>query len=89
MSVVRELIGHGIGKVFHAAPAVLHHRNMRTGCMAVGQTFTIEPIFTLGSRLHRCLPDGWTLMTLDGSLSAQSEHTVLITATGVEVLTQT
>jgi hypothetical protein len=55
--------------------------------MAVGQTFTIEPILTLGSRRHRCLNDGWTLVTADGSLAAQFEHTVLITEGGAEVLT--
>eukprot|EP00882_Tetradesmus_deserticola_P032718 GHRQ01037271.1.p2 GENE.GHRQ01037271.1~~GHRQ01037271.1.p2 ORF type:complete len:104 (+),score=40.19 GHRQ01037271.1:445-756(+) len=88
MSVVQEFVGHGIGKVFHAAPAVLHHRNWRPGSMAVGQTFTIEPILTLGGRKVCTWPDGWTVVTADGSLTAQFEHTLLVTADGVEVLTR-
>ncbi|GBF92100.1 methionine aminopeptidase [Raphidocelis subcapitata] len=88
LSVVREYVGHGIGAAFHAAPSVLHHRNGRPGEMVLGQTFTIEPILTLGSRHHRCWPDGWTLVTLDGSLAAQFEHTLLITEDGAEVLTK-
>jgi methionine aminopeptidase len=136
MSIVQELVGHGIGRVFHAAPAVLHHRsvapcvmgrdggarrpaaaalrpylrryhkhplltakhtiplfgfnrrNQRPGVMQRGQTFTIEPILTLGSRHHRCWSDGWTLVTADGSLAAQFEHTLLITDGGAEVMTR-
>jgi methionyl aminopeptidase len=88
MSVVREFVGHGIGKVFHAAPAVFHHRNWRPGSMVLGQTFTIEPILTLGGRKNRTWPDGWTVVTADGSLTAQFEHTLLVTEDGVEVLTQ-
>jgi methionyl aminopeptidase len=88
MSIVRELLGHGIGRRFHAGPMVLHHRNGRPGVMVPGQTFTIEPILTLGSRHHRGWPDGWTLVTVDGSLSAQFEHTLLVTGEGLEVLTQ-
>jgi methionine aminopeptidase len=53
MSVVQDMVGHGIGRQFHAAPAVLHHANQRPGTMQLGQTFTIEPILTLGSRHHR------------------------------------
>ncbi|WIA28869.1 hypothetical protein OEZ86_011394 [Tetradesmus obliquus] len=87
MSVIREFVGHGIGKVFHAAPAVLHHRNWRPGSMALGQSFTIEPILTLGGRKHRTWADGWTVVTADGSLTAQFEHTLLVTQQGVEVLT--
>jgi methionyl aminopeptidase len=88
LSVVREYVGHGIGRVFHAAPAVLHHRNWSAGRMAVGQTFTIEPIMTLGGRRHRTWADGWTVVTADGSLTAQFEHTLLVTDDGVDVLTQ-
>ena len=88
LSVVRDLVGHGIGRRFHAAPSVLHHRNNRPGVMVPGQTFTIEPILTLGSREHRMWEDGWTLVTVDGSLAAQFEHTLLVTEVGVEVVTE-
>lgn len=85
---MRDFVGHGIGKLFHAAPAVLHHRNWRPGVMQLHQTFTIEPIITLGTYRHWCWPDNWTIVTTDGSLTAQFEHTLLISEDGVEVLTQ-
>lgn len=88
MSVSNYFVGHGIGRLFHAAPAVLHHRNWRPGTMANWQTFTIEPSLTLGSSRHTTWRDGWTAVTADGSFTAQFEHTVLVTPQGVEVLTQ-
>lgn len=87
-SVVREYCGHGIGRVFHEDPQVLHYGNPGTGFELVeGLTFTIEPMVNAGKRHVRLLPDGWTVVTKDHSLSAQWEHTVLVTATGCEVLT--
>lgn len=87
-SVVREYCGHGIGRVFHEDPQVLHYGEPGTGMQLVeGMTFTIEPMVNAGKRQVRLLPDGWTVVTKDHSLSAQWEHTVLVTATGVEVLT--
>ncbi|KAF8072774.1 MAP1D [Scenedesmus sp. PABB004] len=87
LGLVRDFVGHGIGRAFHAAPAVLHHRNVRPGAMEVGQTFTIEPILTLGGARHTTWRDGWTVVTADGSYAAQFEHTLLVTHDGVEVLT--
>lgn len=87
LGVVRTFVGHGVGKVFHAGPAVLHYRNNERGNMQVGQTFTIEPMFTLGSTRERYWPDNWTAVTADGSWTAQFEHTLLITDTGVDILT--
>ncbi|CAI5480700.1 unnamed protein product [Closterium sp. Yama58-4] len=86
--VVRKFIGHGVGSVFHAGPAVLHYRNNEPGRMQVGQTFTIEPMFTMGGVRDVMWDDGWTAVTADGTLTAQFEHTLLITETGVEVLTR-
>ena len=87
-SVVREYCGHGIGRVFHEDPQVLHYGTAGTGMELVeGMVFTIEPMVNAGKRHVRLLPDGWTVVTKDHSLSAQWEHTVLVTATGVEVLT--
>ena len=87
-SVVREYCGHGIGRVFHEDPQVLHYGEPGTGLELVeGMTFTIEPMVNAGKRHVRLLPDGWTVVTKDHSLSAQWEHTVLVTATGREVLT--
>jgi methionyl aminopeptidase len=87
-SVVRQFSGHGIGKIFHSAPVVLHFGEPGTGeVLAPGMTFTIEPMINLGDWRCRVLADGWTAVTADGSLSAQFEHTVLVTETGVEVLT--
>jgi methionyl aminopeptidase len=88
LSVVREYCGHGIGRVFHEDPQVLHYGRPGTGItLHAGMTFTIEPMVNAGRRHVRLLPDGWTVVTRDHSLSAQWEHTVLVTADGVEVLT--
>ena len=88
LSVVREYCGHGIGRVFHEDPQVLHYGEPHTGVeLRPGQTFTIEPMVNIGKRHVRLLPDGWTVVTRDHSLSAQWEHTILITDSGCEVLT--
>jgi len=87
-SIVREFCGHGIGRKFHEEPQVLHYG--RAGTMdelVPGMTFTIEPMINAGRREIRELGDGWTIVTKDRSLSAQWEHTVLVTDTGYEVLT--
>jgi len=87
-SVVREYCGHGIGRVYHEDPQVLHYGEAGTGVtLQQGMTFTIEPMINAGRRHVRLLPDGWTVVTKDHSLSAQWEHTVLVTADGFEVLT--
>ena len=87
-SVVREYCGHGIGRVFHEDPQVLHYGRPGTGMqLEEGMTITVEPMVNAGSRHVRLLNDGWTVVTKDHSLSAQWEHTVLVTASGHEVLT--
>ncbi len=87
-SVVREFCGHGIGQRFHEEPQVLHYGQPHSGLKLVaGMTFTIEPMINAGKRDIRQLADGWTIVTSDHSLSAQYEHTVLVTETGYEVLT--
>jgi methionine aminopeptidase type I len=87
-SVVREYCGHGIGRVFHEDPQVLHYGKPATGIeLREGMTFTIEPMVNAGARHVKLLPDGWTVVTRDHSLSAQWEHTVLVTREGCEVLT--
>ncbi len=87
-SIVREFCGHGIGKVFHEEPQILHYGRPGTGEVLVpGMIFTIEPMVNAGKKDIREMPDGWTIVTKDHSLSAQWEHTVLVTDTGVEVLT--
>ncbi|MCF6289315.1 MAG: type I methionyl aminopeptidase [Proteobacteria bacterium] len=87
-SVVREYCGHGIGKVFHESPQVLHYGTKGTGVvLQQGMTFTIEPMINIGKRFSKLLGDEWTVVTKDKSLSAQWEHTVAVTKTGVEVLT--
>ena len=87
-SVVREYCGHGIGRQFHEDPQVLHYGRPGTGLeLQPGMTFTIEPMVNAGRRQVKLLPDGWTVVTKDHSLSAQWEHTVLVTDDGVEVLT--
>jgi len=87
-SVVREYCGHGIGRGFHEDPQVLHYGQPDTGLtLRSGMTFTIEPMVNAGRREVRLLPDGWTVITRDHSLSAQWEHTVLVTDGGVDVLT--
>ncbi|MGE0860292.1 MAG: type I methionyl aminopeptidase [Gammaproteobacteria bacterium] len=87
-SVVREYCGHGIGKNFHEEPQVLHYGNPGTGVeLQPGMIFTIEPMINAGKRHVKLLPDNWTVVTKDRSLSAQWEHTVLVTDHGHEVLT--
>ena len=87
-SVVREYCGHGIGRVFHEDPQVLHYGKAGTGLeLKAGMTMTVEPMVNAGRRHVRLLPDGWTVVTKDHKLSAQWEHTVLVTDTGYEVLT--
>ena len=88
-SVVREFCGHGIGKKFHEEPQVLHYGRPGTlEELSAGMIFTIEPMINAGRREIRDLPDGWTIVTKDRSLSAQWEHTVLVTETGYEILTR-
>ena len=88
LSIVREYCGHGIGQIFHEDPQVLHYGERGQGLQLVpGMTFTVEPMVNAGKRHVRLLPDGWTVITKDHSLSAQWEHTVLVTETGYEVLT--
>jgi len=87
-SVVREYCGHGIGAIFHEDPQVLHYGEAGTGIpLVAGMIFTIEPMINEGLRHTKLLPDGWTVVTKDHKLSAQWEHTVLVTPTGIEVLT--
>lgn len=87
-SVVREFCGHGIGLGFHEEPQVLHYGRTGTGPeFKPGMIFTIEPMINAGRREIKALNDGWTIVTKDRSLSAQWEHTVLVTETGAEVLT--
>lgn len=87
-SVVRDYCGHGIGRIFHEEPQVLHYGVPGTGeILRSGMTFTIEPMINLGRYHTRLLSDNWTVVTKDRSLSAQWEHTVLVTDNGVEILT--
>ncbi len=88
-SIVQEYCGHGIGKEFHEDPQVLHYGRPGTGVELVeGMIFTIEPMLNIGKRHIKVLPDKWTVVTKDHSLSCQWEHTILVTADGHEVLTQ-
>lgn len=87
-SVVREYCGHGIGEGFHEEPQVLHYGRPNTGVMLEpGMIFTIEPMINAGKRFTKLLPDEWTVVTKDHKLSAQWEHTILVTDTGFDVLT--
>ena len=87
-SVVREYCGHGIGTVYHEDPQVLHYGQRGTGLkLQEGMTFTVEPMVNAGKPHTRLLPDGWTVVTKDHSLSAQWEHTVAVTRDGFEILT--
>ncbi len=87
-SVVREYCGHGIGRIYHEDPQVLHYGEPGTGLeLKAGMTFTVEPMVNAGKRHVRLLPDGWTVITKDHSLSAQWEHTILVTPNGFDVLT--
>lgn len=89
VSVVREWGGHGIGRILHEDPSVSHVRQPEKGAkLRPGMTYTIEPMINLGTYEWILLPDGWTVITKDGSLSAQFEHTIAITANGPEVLTK-
>ncbi len=88
-SIVREYCGHGIGREFHEDPQVLHYGKPGTGmALEPGMTFTIEPMVNAGKPHTRLLPDGWTVVTKDHSLSAQWEHTILVTEDGHDVLTR-
>jgi methionyl aminopeptidase len=88
-SVVREFCGHGIGRKFHEEPQILHYGKPGSlEKLVAGMTFTIEPMVNAGRREIKELADGWTIVTKDHSLSAQWEHTVLVTDTGYEVLTR-
>lgn len=88
-SVVREYCGHGIGRVFHEEPQVMHYGRPGTGLeLKEGMTFTIEPMINQGKKDCKLLPDDWTVVTKDHKLSAQWEHTILVTADGYEVLTK-
>jgi methionyl aminopeptidase len=90
MGVVRAFVGHGIGEVFHMAPQVPHYYDPRLSTrVQPGMTFTIEPMITLGAWQHRLWDDQWTAVTVDGSRTAQFEHTLLVTDQGAEVLTVT
>jgi methionyl aminopeptidase len=87
-SVVRDYCGHGIGRVFHDEPAVLHFGNPGTGLLLQpGHVFTIEPMVNVGGYKTKLLPDGWTAITADRSLSAQFEHTIGVTEEGREIFT--
>jgi methionyl aminopeptidase len=89
-SVVRDFGGHGVGRAMHCEPHVPHHGRRGTGLrLKPGMVFTIEPMINLGSPELELDDDGWTVRTRDGSLSAQFEHSVLVTQDGVEVLTLT
>lgn len=88
-SIVREYCGHGIGRIFHEDLQILHYGEPNTGIELVpGMTFTIEPMVNAGKRFVKLLPDGWTVVTKDHSLSAQWEHTLLVTENGHEVFTK-
>jgi methionyl aminopeptidase len=88
-SVVRDFCGHGIGRVFHDSPEVLHYGRPGTGvCLQAGYFFTIEPMINMGKRDTKILKDGWTAKTIDGKSSAQFEHTMGVTASGCEIFTR-
>ena len=88
-SVVRDFVGHGIGRTFHTEPSVPHYGKRGQGArMRPGMVFTIEPMINLGDWRCKILEDGWTAITVDGCLSAQFEHTVAVTRDGCEVLTR-
>ncbi len=87
--VVREFVGHGVGKVFHTAPQIPHFGTRGKGRrFEAGMVFTIEPMINIGHWRTKMLNDGWTAVTIDGKLSAQFEHTLAVTETGVEILTR-
>ncbi len=85
---MRSFVGHGIGRTFHSDPQVFHYDNPAASMvLEPGQTFTVEPMITIGDHRHDLWDDGWTATTVDKSRTAQFEHTVLVTDDGVEVLT--
>jgi methionyl aminopeptidase len=85
---VRLFTGHGISTAFHSGLIIPHYDDPRsTAEMKPGMTFTIEPMLTLGTIEHRMWADGWTAVTMDGKLTAQFEHTLVVTETGAEILT--
>lgn len=87
-SVVRELVGHGVGRQFHTEPQIPHYGKRGNGLkLRPGMVFTVEPMLNAGTRHLKFLPDRWTVITKDRKLSAQFEHTVAVTETGVEILT--
>jgi len=87
-SVVRDYCGHGIGQVYHEEPQVLHYGERHEGLeLKEGMCFTIEPMINLGDYQTKLLNDGWTVVTKDGRLSAQWEHTIAVTSSGYEILT--
>lgn len=87
--MVREYGGHGVGVYFHEEPFVYHKANKNTGPkMKAGMVFTIEPMINAGKYATKLDSDGWTVRTKDGSLSAQWEHTILVTEDGYEILTK-
>jgi methionyl aminopeptidase len=87
-SVVREMVGHGIGREFHTEPSVPHYGERGKGLkLRSGMAFTVEPMLNLGTHELEFLSDRWTVVTKDRKLSAQFEHTILVTDTGVEILT--
>jgi methionyl aminopeptidase len=87
-SVVRDYCGHGIGRVYHEEPQVLHYGTPGTGLIIKeGMTFTVEPMINAGQEEVKNMPDGWTVVTADGSLSAQWEHMIAVTRNGAEILT--
>ena len=87
-SVVRDFCGHGIGKVFHCAPNILHYGEKGKGMqIKEGMIFTIEPMINIGKKDIKILSDGWTAVTRDKKLSSQYEHTIAVTKTGYEVFT--
>ena len=86
--MVKTYCGHGVNQLFHGAPNIPHYaKNKAVGEAKPGMTFTIEPMISLGSSKDRTWPDDWTSVTVDGRRNAQFEHTLLVTETGVEVLT--
>ena len=88
-SVVKSYCGHGIGTLFHCAPNIPHYaKNKAVGSMKEGHVFTIEPMINAGDWRDETWPDGWTAVTRDGKRSAQYEHTMVVTADGVEILTR-
>ena len=87
-SVVREYVGHGIGRELHEEPQIPNYGSPGRGpLLREGMVFAIEPMLNVGSWKTKVMPDGWTIVTIDGELSAHSEHTVAITSDGPEVLT--